>query len=239
MNISFCTTCANRFYQLEQTFESNLNIIIEHPNTQWVILNYNSKDELHEFMLKQLPFLPSRIIYARSTSNKPWHISVAKNMAHRLGSGEVLVNLDCDNFIGNAVEIISSKLTRSVQMLHLWSGTYRDGSWGRIALAKDVFYALGGYDESFYPMGYDDRDLLERAIAYGISVVHFPCVSKPAIQNSKEDSIKYCTIRGLNLKSYVRLNKKKSQFNIAAKYLVANKDSKREKAHIEIFKGEK
>ena len=47
-----------------------------------------------------------------------------------------------------------------------WSGEWLDGTAGRVCLSYKYFNYLGGYDEKFYPTGYQDIDLLKRAESY-------------------------------------------------------------------------
>jgi hypothetical protein len=237
--ISFCTTCANRLYQLRQTFDANIEVIRRDPATEWILLNYNSGDGLHEFMLERLPVLPVRFNYVREQSGRAWHLSVAKNIAHRLASGSVLINLDCDNFIGDAVEIVRQQCSRGAQVVHLWSGNWGDGTCGRIAILREIFYALGGYDESFYPMGYQDRDLLNRAAALGSTMTHCPCPPAMAIRNDKQEAIRYCTSSGMSWEDYMESNKKKSEANITARRLAANRTTGWGRLHVEMMSGQR
>jgi hypothetical protein len=237
MRISFCTTCANRLYQFKRTIKKNLAAVIEHPNTEWIVVNYNSKDQLDSFMLSKLPETPHRLIYVRVLSPHPWHVSAAKNVAHLLASGDILVNLDCDNFIGDAIRVIENNFSPKTQMLHLWSGTFGDGTYGRIAIAREAFYELGGYDESFYPMGYQDEDILNRASALGMKIARHPCRPKLAIKNSKEHSIKHCRKEGLSWNDFMSRNRQKSFFNIANARLIANKEGPRRRMRLEISTG--
>ena len=39
-------------------------------------------------------------------------------------------------------------------------------------MTKDNFIKLGGYNEYFYPMGYQDPDLIERAKNFGLEVIN-------------------------------------------------------------------
>src|SRR5262245_17911840 len=103
MRISFCTTCANRLPQFEATFASNYAVVRDDVDVQWLILNFASADDVGGFMRERLPRLTDRLIYAELTRHAPWHASVAKNLCHRLAFGDILVNLDCDNYIGDAI----------------------------------------------------------------------------------------------------------------------------------------
>jgi hypothetical protein len=220
--VSFCTTCSNRSHQLKQVFDDNARKVAESPGTEWVIVNYNSSDDLDNYLLSRLPHVSERILYFRETSRRPWHVSVAKNIAHRVASGEVLMNLDCDNTISNAADVIRVYAMSGCKVLHMWSGKLGDGTYGRIAIAKDVFHALGGYDESFYPMGYQDYDLVRRATAAGVLGRRLQCPPGMALPNTKEESIRHCGIKGMTWDDFNRANRARSLSNVAAGRLVAN-----------------
>jgi adenylyl-sulfate kinase len=222
MRISFCTTCANRLSQLEQTFEANLAVIAKHPTVEWVIVNLGSRDALHEFMMRRLPALPSNVRYLRRLESQPWHMSKSKNIAHQAGTGDVLFNLDCDNFIGNAVEIVAEAFGRGVGGLHLWSGSFGDGTCGRVAVRRDLFYQYGGYDEALLPITYEDKDLLNRFRKAGVAVDHITCRPNSAIVNTREEALASCAINGLSWIECNRVNQRRSEDNLEAGKLVAN-----------------
>jgi glycosyltransferase involved in cell wall biosynthesis len=236
--ISFCTTCSNRLYQFKQTFADTLKIILEDPDTEWVILNLNSKDALHEFMLEQIPALPPRVIYARAQSDHPWHVGVAKNVAHRLARGSILVNLDCDNYIGEMLQLSRAKFTPRIQAIHFWSGVLKDGTFGRIAIRRNAFLRLGGYDEAFHPMGYHDADLIERAKATGMSILHIPCSKGSAIWNDKQESMRYCNGSISDWETMNLENTAKSKLNLVNHQLVANEGKNWGQLDVEMFPGE-
>lgn len=195
--ISFCTTCHNRAYQLKQVFAANAEVVAAHPDVEWVIWNHSSEDDLDAYLRKRLPKASRRIRYAWEPKRRAWHASVAKNISHRLARGRYLMNLDCDNRIANAVEVIRAGLRRRSRLLHLWSGRPHDGTYGRIAVERRLFHRLRGYDEAFLPMGHQDVDLIQRAVAsgWGEPALHASCGRKVAVQNSKAASVRHC--RGL------------------------------------------
>jgi hypothetical protein len=173
-------------------------------------------------MLGELSRLPSRVVYVRERSGRSWHISIAKNVAHRVAKGAILVNLDCDNYVSDAIEVIRRYFRTGCRLLHLWSGVHGDGTYGRIALLKSLFRQLGGYDESFLPMGYQDTDLLHRAVAIGVPLIHYRSPREVALKNSKAESIRHCKLPGWSYDNYVWANQLRSVQNIAAGHLVAN-----------------
>lgn len=45
-----------------------------------------------------------------------WHVSFAKNLAHKVGVGDILVNIDCDNFIDDSVTVIDHFFHEDVEL---------------------------------------------------------------------------------------------------------------------------
>jgi glycosyltransferase involved in cell wall biosynthesis len=222
MRISLCTTCHNRAYQFKQVFDQNLSAVLNDADVEWVILNYNSNDDLDSFMLSRLSDANGKIVYAREKTAQSWHSSIAKNISHKIASGDALMNLDCDNYIGNALEIIRSKLRGNLGGLHLWSGWYGDGTYGRIVVRKQHFFAAGGYDESFYPMAHQDTDLLYRLCTMGIEIRQYLCEREMALTNTKADSILHCRTGGMTWEQFYIANRNKSLANLRASNLIAN-----------------
>ena len=90
-------------------------------------------------------------------------------------TGKYVVNLDCDNFIGkNGDDIILNTFLEKGDniIISQTNNIMSSGNGGRISIMKDKFIELGGYDESFYPMGYQDYDLIERAKKYGMNYIN-------------------------------------------------------------------
>lgn len=212
MKISFCTTCFNRARQLMEVFDRNTELVAENPNLEWIIVNFNSTDGMDALIMKRLRLMPPNIVYVRDNYRKPWNVSRAKNVAHRLASHEILMNLDCDNLIGNSTEVINEKFNGECDLLHQFSQGDGAGTFGRIALTNNLFYALGGYDESFDPMGYQDIDLIERANRYGAKIVHEECPQSYAVKNKRD--------QGWDQFNYN--NMQKSAANINAGRYIAN-----------------
>jgi hypothetical protein len=236
--VSFCTTCFNRVAQLRQTFEANAQVVASHPSVEWTIVNFNSVDDLDSYMREKLSIVSERIIYARDLSRRPWHLSYAKNIAHRISRSDILMNLDCDNFIGNAIDVIKVQFFGGCRLLHMWSKIQGDGTCGRIAVDRRVFHALGGYDESLHPMGYQDFDFIRRATAAGVPYIRCGCDANLAIKNTKQESIRHCSRPGFTWEDYNRENRARSMANIAAGRFVANAPHGWAPLNVEKFCGE-
>jgi hypothetical protein len=103
----------------------------------------------------------------RTEEPRHFHVAHAKNVAHRLGRGRILFNLDADNFIGEetieSLQRIFDSRPRSVVTAEM-----KPDIGGRTALRREDFGALNGYDERFIGWGAEDWDLISRAVDYGL-----------------------------------------------------------------------
>jgi hypothetical protein len=237
MRVSFCTTCCNRLHQFNQTFDRNCAVVAASPHVEWIIFNHSSTDGLDAYISERLDTLSHRILYAKNLSSDSWHLSVAKNIAHRLASGDILMNLDCDNYIGDAAKWLVHDFQAGYDLVHCWSGSFADGTCGRVALSRSLFYNLRGYDEEFHPMGYQDRDLINRAAAWGAKILRRHSHGSVAIPNTKEASISQCSKPGMTWNDYMTANKARSEQNIAQGYWVANRKAGWRELHVEITSG--
>jgi hypothetical protein len=162
MSLVFCTTCKNRTPHLRQTLPRNLS---ENPDSRFVVLDYNSEDDLLDFLsLFQLEIAQRRLTVYSYRGWEKFRMAHAKNLAHRLGileGGEILVNLDADNFAGRRFEPFAQEQFKKGEVF-LWSrmihGDTDRGISGRIAVSRASFLKSGGYDEKFTEWAPDDKD---------------------------------------------------------------------------------
>lgn len=149
-------------HHLKRTLPSNLDAVAEFGEVEFVLLDYDSPDGLndwvHEEMISHLD--SERLRFFRLEDAPLFRMNHAKNIAHLLGDGEVLCNLDADNYI-------SPQFVAELLRLHandvgiLTHG--RKSSWGRISLRRTDFLSLGGYEETLTGWGQADLDLIARA----------------------------------------------------------------------------
>jgi hypothetical protein len=199
LRIAFCTTAMNRAWQLRETLPDTLQLLEGTPHLL-ALCDYNSQDEIREIVGRfEEPMRAGQFLYFRTTEPTSFHMSRAKNAAHRLGlrgGAHVLFNLDADNFITRGIlDEISETFTRDEDAcLHHWSGSWGDGSFGRIAMSAENWVRLGGYDETFLPMGWQDSDLLLRARALALHYVHVPSYLRPAIRHTMQDKLRHTSL---------------------------------------------
>lgn len=171
--IAFCTTVKGRLAHLAQTLPRNLadNAGCAAPH-QFVILNYGDWEigpYLAEHHARDLD--SGRVVLYTYWGWPKFRMAHAKNLAHRCGLREganLLVNLDADNFTGPGfADYVATKFREPNAFL--WSRMIKDGPQrmqrgisGRIAVTKEQFLNVGGYDERFADWGPDDKDFQTR-----------------------------------------------------------------------------
>lgn len=186
--VSFCITCKGRLHHLRQTLSRNIEDNLDHDETEFVLLDYTSPDGLGDWVkAEHLANLKTgKVVYYRTNEFERFSMPHAKNVAHRLATGSIVCNLDCDNFTGKGfAAYLCEKLARSTNVfLHggnlknisgkipLWTVfrlRFIRGVGGRIALRKADFEKLRGYDERMnLGWGYEDDDFIRRAQLAGL-----------------------------------------------------------------------
>ena len=194
MRISFCVTCKNRLWQLRHTFPANVDAVLADGESELVLLNYNSEDGLDDWVRGFAEHVESGAVrYVHQRSEPYFHCSKAKNLAHRAATGDFVVNLDADNHLGTTIAAWRSAWSeRPDTVLHGFSGDFGDGTYGRIGLPRAGFLAIGGYDEAMLPISQQDRDIIMRAEAHGLSYRQIRQPGVAALPNSTAQKMRYC-----------------------------------------------
>jgi hypothetical protein len=139
------------------------------------VVDYNSGDDMSERIWEdfQAEMDSGKLLYVRYWGDHPFRMAHAKNMAHRAGiaiGGDILVNLDADNFTGpDFDEYIAQQMeeTDTFSYAEMIKGVLPKGISGRIACTKDQFLLVGGYDEKYETYSPDDKDFKARLIRLG------------------------------------------------------------------------
>ena len=227
MELSFCITCMNRTNYLKKTLLKNLNDN-KNSKVEFILVNFNSVDGLENYInnnneIKKY-LVTKQLKYFNCEKLKYWHSSIAKNIAHNYASGNILVNLDCDNFIGeNGGDFIIDyfKQLGNNIILSQSKEIFGSGTAGRISISKNNFKKLGGYNESFFPMGYQDTDLIERAKKINLNHINIS-KNNDAIINNKKESLINCDTN-IDYITMENCNKLISKINLENNEYVANK----------------
>ncbi|MDN5214507.1 glycosyltransferase family A protein [Fulvivirgaceae bacterium BMA12] len=166
IKISFCTTCMNRLHHLKQTLPKNIEENKSYPFIQFVLLDYNSKDGLEKWVRKQMmKYIENDLLlYLKTYDPQYFHTSHAKNMVSLYADGDVICNIDSDNFVGKDFSYYLNKQFNMHKDIFL-TGRSPYGSrdtFGKICLKKSDFLLVRGYDESILGYGFEDDDLYTR-----------------------------------------------------------------------------
>lgn len=221
--LSFCIPHRDRFEYLKQTLRKNLNDNSSHTDqVDFVLVDFGSEEDVTGWISSEFSgeIKSGFLKYYTAEGLGEWHASIAKNTTHRLAGGDILVNLDCDNYTGKeGGKVVIDHFQRADENILLWQYSKKklDGTFGRIALTRDLFNELGGYDESLLQMGYQDGDLKDRAVALGAKLVHDRDPSfNQAIKNEK------FVPQSMSWKRMNEYNENLSRKNIRAGNLIAN-----------------
>ena len=171
IRISLCTVCMNRLHHLKHTLKKNIECNLNHPNFEFVLLNYNSSDNLNHWIRENFShYLEKKVlVYYQTKEPKYFHMSHAKNVAVKCSSGEIVCNIDADNFTGKDFVYYVDESFKNDKNIFI-TASQKLGSQdtkGRLCLRRDDFDLLTGYDESMVDYGFEDVDLINRLILLG------------------------------------------------------------------------
>lgn len=172
--ISFCTTVMNRLNHLKETLPANLHDNKDCADLEFVILDYNSDDGLEEYIYANYhrEIDSKRLVYFRSQTSKYFDRSHSRNLAFRLASGQILCNIDADNYTGKGfASYIKNKFDSDRNIFLSTIGAMQVGRrdcLGRICVLKEDFFNVGGFDERMSSYGFEDYDLVNRLSMTGL-----------------------------------------------------------------------
>ncbi len=226
-SVSFCITCMNRLFHLKDTLEKNIKDNLSYTNVEFIVVNYNSKDDLEAWMKKHMQqYIDQGVLnYYRTDEPESFHASIAKNLSHKLAQGEILCNLDGDNYTGKDFAYYINYLFNQYGKDLLLQFTKKPfwGTEGRIVLSKENFMNLGGYDESFLPIGHEDHDLINRAKASGLNYRNIQIENfLRYLSNTEKEKAENCADGKTGYYDLEKNNREISNQNISSGRLKAN-----------------
>lgn len=176
---------------LEQTLPVNLaQLTRQAGRAELVLLDYGSRDGLGDWVRERFGAeLASGLLrYARTDEPTVYHPAHAKNVAFRLARGDILFNLDADNFIGeDTCERLDALFAEGPQRFAVSSVQPDVG--GRLGFLRSDFAALGGWDERYQGWSIADFDLCERA-RDGLGLTQVDFVSGSALRHDDAERVR-------------------------------------------------
>jgi len=232
--ITFVMALMNRFHQIEQTLIKNLEDNWEdRDEVEFVLMDINSKDGFRKW-IREIDLTKYTdcgfLRYYETDVLDTWHASIGKNTATHQAYGKIVVTLDCDNYTGyRGGRFVIDQFEKHDYncVLHQFDWIPHNGNFGRIALTKKKFNEIGGYDQSFLPMGYQDWDIIKRAEATGCKYINPTDEAyNRAIMNEGGKELSMAnqedTMKSMGWTEMNRINKLKCHHNLYKNNLVAN-----------------
>ena len=220
--ISICTTCMDRLEDLKCTLPKNIDDNKDYPNVEFLVLDYNSSDGLADWLLKDMiGYIRSGILTCyRTEEPKCYDMAHSRNMAFKLASGEIVNNVDADNYTNEGFADILNKMAgicpekavfaKGKRMMH-----------GRIGFYKSEFLSIGGYDEDLIGYGFDDHNLVYRAMALGYKLMWWGGQYCSRIKTSGAKKVSH--FENKNWRQTEKINKKITSNKLENKEYIANK----------------
>lgn len=181
IRLSYCTTCHNRLWQLKKTLPHNTRYL-KCGEVELVIVAYNDDSVLPFLQTHYAEYLnDARIRVIEHTEDKifadgsRWSCGYVKDIAHRAGLGEVLFNLDADNFIDDDLQHALLTLPTKTMLITKQSEWRPDGRSGRIGVHKADYGNIVYRDKG---RG-DDGDFMLQAYWARIKKIQIPCRFAP------------------------------------------------------------
>lgn len=163
----------NRLFHLQQTYPQNIKNSESYSDREFVLLDYSSRDGVGDWVKENLgkEIEAGIVTFYQTHGYKYFFPAHAKNIAHKLATGDILFNLDVDNFIPVGMcEYIAKVFEEKNVLLVATESADRDGNHGnagRIAALREHFYAVNGYDEDVRcGWGCDDTNYQERVLRH-------------------------------------------------------------------------
>lgn len=170
--ISFCIVCMNRLHHLEQTLLTNILDNEDYPDVEFVLLDYNSSDQLENFVRTSLQQYIDNgtLIYYRTSGPLYFNRSHSRNLAFKLASGDLICNIDADNYTGkHFASYLNDEFNKEDGMfLTVIGQLFKKDVLGRICVRREDFYKIRGYDEKMSNYGFEDYDFVNRLEMAGV-----------------------------------------------------------------------
>ena len=217
--ISICIPCHNRTYDLKKVMPSLIAAANASPPVEIVILDYNSPDDLQEYIKVKTPLEEgNRLICVKYGGVDYYRMAHARNLSVLASAGEYVVISSADIILSeNYFEVVREMLSEGD---YVWLG-HNLRFIGVLVCKREEFINAGGFDERFEFYGKEDKDLVLRLERRGGKTARLPAGLLRLIPTSKEDKLKNYRLP-LSRREVKKLSTPIYEENIRNGVLVAN-----------------
>ncbi|MDB4348474.1 hypothetical protein OAA62_01015 [bacterium] len=216
--VSYCICSYNRLNFLKKTLPHNLNKL--QKDEQIVLSDFSQSKDIDVYIFDnfQQYLRSNQLKFIKVSGQNYFHASIYKNISHYYADGEYVYNIDSDNFLSNHRNLLDEQISISEKgfVIHNYlkdSSSSSRGSFGSICVNKEDFLSIGGYDESFMPISYQDTDILLR-----LKKLNFRYVQKALNQDpiNHTQSIVFSSENSFySWEDCLKYNKKLSAYNLS------------------------
>jgi len=223
MKISLCVPCMNRTHDLKIALPAMLESLRRSAPGELSIVNYNSKDDLADFILSVVPPEGVELIYRKYEGRDSFHMAHARNLS-------VLNSTGGPN---DYIAIGSADMVPDPEYFTIARKMAEDGClWmqevehkGFIVVRRDEFIDSGGYDERFEFYGPEDRDIALRLFRRATGRFgRIPAGHITLIRTRKRDKLTHYR-SGYTREEMARYGAKIAELNFIKYTLVANQST--------------
>lgn len=194
----------NRLFHLRETYPSNISKSLAYNDVEFVLVDYAGSDGLEEWVKSELKeHLDSGILrFFRVDGPRYWVAAHAKNIAHRMASGEILCNLDADIYIPEGFcDFVNGQFSNGRQVVigfNSEDNKGQNGCAGMVIAKREHFYSVNGYDENInLGWGYDDMNYQFRVRMHNRLDLVTPPPIISAICHSNEVRTENCQLKDI------------------------------------------
>lgn len=200
--ISFCTVAMNRIHHVQSTLIKNMNDNAGNTGeVEFVLLDYNSTDGLEHWIKNNCTkYIETGILkYYKTAHPKYFDRSHSRNMAFKLATGDIICNVDADNFLGeDFAGYVREEFTKDSNIFITANNRQKD-TIGRVCVKKNDFYKVKGYNEEFEGYGFEDFEFYERLKNQNLKPVSFSQEKFLNVINHSDDERLANDFKSLNI----------------------------------------
>lgn len=198
MIISLCIPVMNRLTPLKEALPVIIKSANGSPPCEIVVLNYDSKDGLEDYLeevKRTIPLTPGNVLLTPKVSNEKYYNSArARNCCVKASTGEYIIQLSAEAL---PVENYVAEMRKLIEEEHpAWmvenSHTFHEykAYMGRfIVVERNEFINAGGFDERFNVYAPEDKDICMRLTRRGGKLVVYGSGMIKEIVTSDKDKL--------------------------------------------------